>query len=117
MSALKKAVFLDRDGVLCEDTDYITSFEKLHIYPFAKKAVEQIHKKGYLVIVVTNQSGVARGYLAEEMLQKLNAYLQKETGKVISKQAKRQERKGRKCSEQPDFVVSDVWEFAKNIKV
>ncbi len=37
MSALKKAVFLDRDGVLCEDTDYITSFEKLHIYPFAKK--------------------------------------------------------------------------------
>ena len=42
------------------------------------KAVEQIHKKGYLT---------------EEMLQKLNAYLQKETGKVISKQAKRQERK------------------------
>lgn len=93
MSALNKAVFLDRDGVLCEDTDYITSFEKLHIYPFAKKTVEQIHKKGYLVIVVTNQSGVARGYLPEEMLQKLNAYLQKETGKVISKQAKRQERK------------------------
>ena len=85
MSALNKAVFLDRDGVLCEDTDYITSFEKLHIYPFAKKAVEQIHKKGYLVIVVTNQSGVARGYLTEEMLQKLNAYLQKETGKVISR--------------------------------
>ena len=93
MSALNKAVFLDRDGVLCEDTDYITSFEKLHIYPFAKKAVEQIHKKGYLAIVVTNQSEVARGYLTEEMLQKLNAYLQKETGKVISKQAKRQERK------------------------
>ena len=90
---LKQSSFLDRDGVLCEDTDYITSFEKLHIYSFAKKAVEQIHKKGYLVIVVTNQSGVARGYLAEEMLQKLNAYLQKETGKVISKQAKRQERK------------------------
>lgn len=48
MSALNKAVFLDRDGVLCEDTDYITSFEKLHIYPFAKKAVEQIHKKATL---------------------------------------------------------------------
>ena len=94
MSALNKAVFLDRDGVLCEDTDYITSFEKLHIYSFAKKAVEQIHKKGYLAIVVTNQSGVARGYLTEEMLQKLNAYLQKETGKVISKQAKQQELKG-----------------------
>lgn len=150
MSALNKAVFLDRDGVLCEDTDYITSFEKLHIYPFAKKAVEQIHKKGYLVIVVTNQSGVARGYLAEEMLQKLNAYLQKETGvdaiyycphlppeqeeippyrihctcrkpnagmlQQAAAGTKTVFVKGRKCSEQPDFVVSDVWEFAKSIK-
>jgi D-glycero-D-manno-heptose 1,7-bisphosphate phosphatase len=150
MSALNKAVFLDRDGVLCEDTDYITSFEKLHIYPFAKKAVEQIHKKGYLAIVVTNQSGVARGYLAEEMLQKLNAYLQKETGvdaiyycphlppeqeeippyrihctcrkpnAGMLQQAAAGTRtvfvKGRECSEQPDFVVSNVWEFAKSIK-
>lgn len=150
MSALSKAVFLDRDGVLCEDTDYITSFEKLHIYPFAKKAVEQIHKKGYLAIVVTNQSGVARGYLAEEMLQKLNAYLQKETGvdaiyycphlppeqeeippyrihctcrkpnAGMLQQAAAGTRtvfvKGRECSEQPDFVVSNVWEFAKSIK-
>ena len=151
MSALNKAVFLDRDGVLCEDTDYITSFEKLHIYPFAKKAVEQIHKKGYLAIVVTNQSGVARGYLAEEMLQKLNAYLQKETGvdaiyycphlppeqeeippyrihctcrkpnagmlQQAAAGTKTVFVKGRECSEQPDFVVSDVWEFAKSIKV
>lgn len=150
MSALNKAVFLDRDGVLCEDTDYITSFEKLHIYPFAKKAVEQIHKKGYLAIVVTNQSGVARGYLAEEMLQKLNAYLQKETGvdaiyycphlppeqeeippyrihctcrkpnAGMLQQAAAGTRtvfvKGRECSEQPDFVVSNVWQFAKSIK-
>lgn len=150
MSALNKAVFLDRDGVLCEDTDYITSFEKLHIYPFAKKAVEQIHKKGYLAIVVTNQSGVARGYLAEEMLQKLNAYLQKETGvdaiyycphlppeqeeippyrihctcrkpnawmlQQAAAGTKTVFVKGRECSEQPDFVVSDVWEFAKSIK-
>ena len=85
MSALNKAVFLDRDGVLCEDTDYITSFEKLHIYPFAKKAVEQIHKKGYI------QTGKEAG-----------------TKTVFVK--------GRKCSEQPDFVVSNVWEFAKSIK-
>lgn len=150
MSALNKAVFLDRDGVLCEDTDYITSFEKLHIYPFAKKAVEQIHKKGYLAIIVTNQSGVARGYLAEEMLQKLNAYLQKETGvdaiyycphlppeqeeippyrihctcrkpnagmlQQAAAGTKTVFVKGRECSEQPDFVVSNVWEFAKSIK-
>ena len=62
----KKAVFLDRDGVLCEDTDYVTSFEKLHIFGFAKEAIRLIHQKGYLAIVVTNQSGVARGLMTEE---------------------------------------------------
>lgn len=112
--------------------------------------LQQIHKKGYLAIVVTNQSGVARGYLAEEMLQKLNAYLQKETGvdaiyycphlppeqeeippyrihctcrkpnagmlQQAAAGTKTVFVKGRKCSEQPDFVVSNVWEFAKSIK-
>lgn len=76
----RKAVFLDRDGVLCEDTDYVTSFEKMHIFPYAKDAVSEIHAKGYLAIVVTNQSGVARGFMSEEMVKKLNEYLKKETG-------------------------------------
>ncbi|MGN0349340.1 MAG: D-glycero-alpha-D-manno-heptose-1,7-bisphosphate 7-phosphatase [Roseburia sp.] len=76
----KKAVFLDRDGVLCEDTDYVTCFEKLKIFPFAAEAVELIHQKGYLAIVVTNQSGVARGMMTEATLQLLNEALQKQTG-------------------------------------
>lgn len=76
----KKAVFLDRDGVLCEDTDYITCFEKMHLYEFAKEAVEQIHQKGYLAIVVTNQSGVARKMMSEDMVKQLNQYLMQETG-------------------------------------
>lgn len=75
-----KAVFLDRDGVLCEDTDYVTSFEKLHIFSFAKEAVELFHQKGYLAIVVTNQSGVARGMMSEKMVKDLNHRLQEETG-------------------------------------
>ena len=58
MSALKKAVFLDRDGVLCEDTDYITSFEKLHIYPFAKKAIEAVVGKD--VQIFDGGEGTAR---------------------------------------------------------
>lgn len=82
MEADKKrnAVFLDRDGVLCEDTDYVTSFEKMHIYDYAKEAIRQIHKKGYLAIVVTNQSGVAREMMTEQTLIELNQFLQKETG-------------------------------------
>lgn len=76
----RKAVFLDRDGVLCEDTDYVTSFEKLKIFPFSKQAVDLIHQKGYLAIVVTNQSAVARGMMTEETLGQINEHLKKETG-------------------------------------
>lgn len=75
-----KAVFLDRDGVLCEDTDYVTGFEKLHIFPFAREAVRLIHEKGYLAIVITNQSGVARGMMPEQTVQELNEHLKQVTG-------------------------------------
>ncbi|MGN0141593.1 MAG: D-glycero-alpha-D-manno-heptose-1,7-bisphosphate 7-phosphatase [Roseburia sp.] len=80
MEEKNRAVFLDRDGVLCEDTDYVTSFDKMHIFPFAKEAVGLIHQKGYLAIVVTNQSAVARGMMTEAELWKLNGFLQTETG-------------------------------------
>lgn len=80
MDCKNKAVFLDRDGVLCEDTDYVTSLEKMHIFPFAREAVELIHQKGYLAIVVTNQSAVARGMMTEAALSELHRFLQAETG-------------------------------------
>ena len=64
MVQLKKpAVFLDRDGVLTEERSYISSLEELHIFPYVAKCVRQIHEKGYYAIVITNQSGVARGLL------------------------------------------------------
>lgn len=75
-----RAVFLDRDGVLCEDTNYVTSYEKLYIYDFSKDAVDLIHKAGYLAVVITNQSGVARGMMTEDTVQELNRYLQEITG-------------------------------------
>ncbi|SFQ24223.1 D-glycero-D-manno-heptose 1,7-bisphosphate phosphatase [Lachnospiraceae bacterium XBB1006] len=77
---MKKAVFLDRDGVLCEDTDYVTSFEKFHIFPWAKEAVDIIHQKGYMAIVVTNQSAIARGMMTEALLLEMNDYLKEQTG-------------------------------------
>ncbi len=42
-SFIKKAIFLDRDGVLCEDTDYIIFFEKFHIFDFAEGDINLIH--------------------------------------------------------------------------
>ena len=76
----KPALFLDRDGVLTEEISYITSVENLHIFPYAAECIRQIHEKGYYAIVITNQSGVARGLFTEETLKDMNTYLKKMTG-------------------------------------
>lgn len=76
----KRAVFLDRDGVLTVEKGYVCSIEQLEIFPFARECVEVIHKNGYLAIVLTNQSGVARGYFSENELMGMNQYLIENTG-------------------------------------
>lgn len=76
----RPAVFLDRDGVLTEETGYVDSVEKLCIFPYAAGCIRKIHEKGYYAIVITNQSGVARGLFTEERLQEMNRYLQQYTG-------------------------------------
>ncbi len=56
-----KCVFLDRDGTICEDMDYLSDYRKMVFYPFALEAVRVIKEKGYKIFIITNQSGVARG--------------------------------------------------------
>ncbi len=75
----KPAVFLDRDGVLTEEKSYITSIENLHIFPYAAECIRQIHQKGFYAIVITNQSGVARGLLTEAALREMNECLKRQT--------------------------------------
>lgn len=79
-SQSRPAVFLDRDGVLTEEKSYVCNIEELTIFPYAKDCVCQIKDKGYYAIVITNQSGVARGLFSEEALQEMNAYLIEKTG-------------------------------------
>lgn len=76
----RPAVFLDRDGVLTEENGYICSLEDLHIFPYTRKCIQEIKKKGYYTIVITNQSGVARGFFTESTLIKMNDYLKKAIG-------------------------------------
>lgn len=76
----RPAVFLDRDGVLTEERGYVTSVEELRVLPFVEVCVRQIHEKGYYAIVITNQSGVARGLFSEDELLKMNDYLMQQTG-------------------------------------
>lgn len=76
----KPAVFLDRDGVLTEEKGYINSVNEMHIFSYVSKCVAKIKEKGYYTIVVTNQSGVARGLFTEDTLCEMNEYLIRMTG-------------------------------------
>ncbi len=68
------ALFLDRDGTLNVDRGYLSKKEDLEFYPGIFRALREIRKAGYLLIVVTNQSGIARGYYTENDYRKLNSY-------------------------------------------
>lgn len=63
---MNKACFLDRDGVLIEDKHYLSDPKDVVLTLGAGAAVKRLKKAGYLCIVVTNQSGVARGYFTED---------------------------------------------------
>ncbi len=73
-----RAVFLDRDGTINFDTDYIKSPDELILYPFSAKAIKMLNDAGYLVIIVTNQSGISRGYFTYDDLKKIHNKLEKE---------------------------------------
>ena len=73
---MKKAVFLDRDGTLIQDRGYICSFSQVGFFSFAAAAVRVMNEAGYLVIVVSNQSAVARGICSEKEIDLLHRQLQ-----------------------------------------
>ena len=58
---MKPAVFLDRDGTLIEDVGYLDSLSRMRFYPWTVDAVRMLNRAGLPVVVVTNQSGIARG--------------------------------------------------------
>lgn len=71
----KGAVFLDRDGTVNVEKNYIDDPKDLKLYEGVSDAIKCLNKKGIRVIVVTNQSGVARGYFTEERVLEINEYL------------------------------------------
>ena len=70
-----KAAFFDRDGVLNVDKSYLYKIEDLEWIDGAKEALGYLTKKGYTIFVVTNQSGIARGYYTVDDMNKLHDFM------------------------------------------
>lgn len=78
--AVNKAVFLDKDGTIIEDKNYLNNFDDLVILSGAKKSLQKLKKAGFRLIGVTNQSGIARGIVDEKFVNESNEYLSKQLG-------------------------------------
>ena len=81
-AALKPALFLDRDGVLNEDQGYVHRWEDFRWIAGARQAVATFNRAGWLVIVVTNQSGVGRGYYTEAAMHALHDQMSRDLAAV-----------------------------------
>jgi len=69
---LRRAAFLDRDGTICEEMGYVNHVDRLQIFPFAAAAIRQLNEAQVPVIVVTNQSGVARDIFPESLVHQVH---------------------------------------------
>lgn len=72
---MKKAVFLDRDGTINVEKNYLYKAEEFEFLPGAIEGMQKLLKAGYLLIIITNQSGIARGYYTESQYKALEKWM------------------------------------------
>jgi len=77
----RKAIFLDRDGVINKEVGQLSRIGDLKIYNFALKAIKKINESGYLAVLITNQPMVAKGFMREYDVEKIHKTLQAELGR------------------------------------
>jgi D,D-heptose 1,7-bisphosphate phosphatase len=70
------AVFLDRDGTINEEVGYLDSIDKLNLFAYTAEAIRLINESGMKAVVMTNQSGVAKGYFTEEFVRTVHERIQ-----------------------------------------
>lgn len=73
----QRGVFLDRDGTMIEEVEYLTDVDQLKLIDGAVEAIRLLNNADYKVVMITNQSGIAKGYLTEAQLQIIHAELEK----------------------------------------
>jgi D-glycero-D-manno-heptose 1,7-bisphosphate phosphatase len=76
--ASRPAVFLDRDGTVCEEVGYVNHPDRVRLFPWTARAIRKLNRAGLPVILVTNQSGVGRGYFAERLVTKVHRKIARE---------------------------------------
>ena len=73
---MRKAAFLDRDGTINVDKNYLYRIEDFEYLDGAVEGVKKLQELGYLLIIITNQSGIARGYYSEDDYRNLTKWMQ-----------------------------------------
>ena len=84
-SLLRPAVFLDRDGTIAEEVGYLNHASRFRMFPFVAAAIQRLNKAGWPVIVVTNQSGVGRGYFPESLVHTVNELMAEQLAEAGAK--------------------------------
>ena len=118
---MKRAVFLDRDGTLNVDHNYLSDPAQLEIIPGTGQALRRLMDAGFLLFIVTNQSGIGRGYYTVEDMHRVNARLCAELAKdgvrferiYFAPEAPEQPSRGRKPS--PQFLFDARDEFGVDL--
>lgn len=79
MLPVRRAVFFDRDGTLCRDADYLRDWKDFDLLPGMERLAE-LRDRGFMLIGITNQSGIARGLLKESFAREVNAFFTERHG-------------------------------------
>lgn len=79
----RPAVFIDRDGTLIEEVNFLSRVDDLRIFPYTGEALRILKENGYWIVVVTNQSGIGRGIYTEAEMHAIHDAMQAELGGAI----------------------------------
>lgn len=82
-SVLKPAIFVDRDGTLVEEVNYLSDVKDLRLFPSTAAALTQLKTKGFWIIVITNQSGIGRGIYNVAAMDRVHHAMQRQLGGLI----------------------------------
>jgi D-glycero-D-manno-heptose 1,7-bisphosphate phosphatase len=118
---MNRAVFLDRDGTIIEERNYLCRVEDVAIFPGAAAALGRLQRAGFKLFIVSNQSGVGRGYFTLVDVAEVNEHLVQEFGReqvrfeklYIAPEAPDTPSRGRKPS--PQFLLDARGEFGVDL--